>query len=547
MTPAQFLVWARLFPEPLFLVTAPGTVLAGNDAAGALVGRREAALAGTPLVDLVTTPPAQVTTYLQACARTRSLLVGALTFRDPAGHTQACRMEGAVLTPRTAETPAVLLLRGRPHPQAAEPFVRLNERFLDLSRTYRQLRQAYARLHEQREWFERTLTSIGDAVIATDPQGRVTLMNAVAEALTGWAEPEAQGRTVPEVFHIVNMTTRQGVENPVARVLREGAIVGLANDTLLIARDGTTRPIDDSGAPIYAADGRLLGVVLVFRDVTERVQAEQIRQQAQAELERRVAERTAALHQALAERQRLEREAQRAAHFALLGRLAAGVSHELRNPLAAVFLQVDLLSEELAQPSEASPAVLAEALAELRTELARVDDIVQDYLTLVRVHAVQREVQDLGAAVAAWSREFQEVVAAHDVTFQVAGLAALGPVALHASTLRRALLNLVQNAAEATPPGGTVTLTGQRRATDVQLQVRDTGSGIPAARLAQIFEPLHTTKPGGTGLGLYIVQEIATAHEGQVTVQSVEGHGTTFTLTLPHAASHEPPRQGGRE
>jgi two-component system sensor histidine kinase HydH len=121
-------------------------------------------------------------------------------------------------------------------------------------------------------------------------------------------------------------------------------------------------------------------------------------------------------------------------------------------------------------------------------------------------------------------------------------LADLGPVEFHANTLRRAVLNLVQNALDAMDPGGTVTLSGQSTVDQVQLQVRDTGSGIPAERLAQIFEPLHTTKPGGTGLGLYIVQEIMAAHGGQVTVESVEGQGTTFTLTLPREAQPLPQR-----
>ena len=536
MTPEQFLVWARLFPEPLFLVTAQGTILAGNEAAGTLVGRHGAALAGTPLFDLVTTPPLQVTTYLLACARTRSLLFGALTFRDRDGYAQAYRMEGAVLSLRTAEAPAVLLLRGRPKSQIVESFLRLNQRFLDLSKTYRQLQQAHILLHEQREWFERTLTSIGDAVIATDPQGRVTLMNAVAEALTGWTELEAQGRTVPEVFHIVNMDTRQVVENPAARVLREGIIVGLANHTLLIARDGTTRPIDDSGAPIYAPDGRMLGVVLVFRDVTARVQAEQVMQQAQAELERRVEERTAALHQAMVERQRLEQEAQRAQHFALLGQLAAGMSHEIRNPLAAVFLYVEVLAEEL-QDAAANPAAVAETLAEIKTNLARLDDLVQDYLSLVRVGAVERTPQDVGAALQAWVGEWQALAAKGGVVFQWDELATLGEIRCHLNTLRRALLNLVQNAVEAMPHGGTLTLRGQGTATQVQLVLRDTGGGIPAAQRSRIFEPLYTTKPGGTGLGLYLVREIVAAHAGQVTVESVEGQGTTVTVTLPRGTT----------
>ena len=110
----------------------------------------------------------------------------------------------------------------------------------------------------------------------------------------------------------------------------------------------------------------------------------------------------------------------------------------------------------------------------------------------------------------------------------------LGTVPFHASTLRRAILNLVQNALDAMPQGGTLTLKGEGTATQVQLQVRDTGSGIPAEQLPHIFEPLYTTTPEGTGLGLYLMQEIVAAHGWKVRVESVVGQGTTFT---PHPAA----------
>jgi signal transduction histidine kinase len=194
---------------------------------------------------------------------------------------------------------------------------------------------------------------------------------------------------------------------------------------------------------------------------------------------------------------------------------------------------VDLVTEELQQPTPESPAVVAEALAEIKTQLARLEDLVHDYLALVRVGHIHPTSQDLGAAVQTWAIEFQTLAAAQGVTLQGDGLATLGPVAVHAATLRRAVLNLVQNALEAMPQGGTLTLTGRRTPTQVQLQVQDTGSGIAVAALAQIFEPLYTTKPGGTGLGLYLVHEIVTAHGGQITVASVEGQGATFTVTLP--------------
>jgi signal transduction histidine kinase len=158
---------------------------------------------------------------------------------------------------------------------------------------------------------------------------------------------------------------------------------------------------------------------------------------------------------------------------------------------------------------------------------------VQDYLSLARVEHMERTPQDLGAALHAWASAWQGLAAARGMALQVEGVAALGQVAFHGNTLHRALLNLVQNALDAMEPGGTVTLMGQDTSAHLQIQVRDTGMGIPATRLATIFEPLYTTKPGGTGLGLYIVQEIVAAHAGQVTVESVEGQGTTVTVTLP--------------
>ncbi|HEX5689373.1 MAG TPA: PAS domain S-box protein, partial [Roseiflexaceae bacterium] len=120
-----------------------------------------------------------------------------------------------------------------------------------------------------------TLGSIGDAVIATDTQGRVTFLNDVAEALTGWPMAEAQGQEITTVFEIINEHTRQTVENPIQRTLREGHVVGLANHTLLIARDGTELPIDDSGAPIRNSAGDVIGAVLVFRDIAERKRSEE--------------------------------------------------------------------------------------------------------------------------------------------------------------------------------------------------------------------------------------------------------------------------------
>jgi PAS domain S-box-containing protein len=145
--------------------------------------------------------------------------------------------------------------------------------------------QAIASEQSAAELFATTLKSIGEAVITTDERGAVTFLNAVAQNLTGWQESEAQGKPLAEVFKIINEQSRAEVESPVSKVLREGNIVGLANHTLLISRDGREIPIDDSGAPIREGKGRIVGVVLVFRDITEQRHAETEKARLAAEVE----------------------------------------------------------------------------------------------------------------------------------------------------------------------------------------------------------------------------------------------------------------------
>ena len=152
-------------------------------------------------------------------------------------------------------------------------------------------------LRESEKRWAVTLASIGDAVIATDTGGRITFLNKVAELLTGWSMADAAGKPVQEVFRIVNEHTQAIVEDPVSKVIQTGMIVGLANHTVLLRKGGGEIPIDDSGAPIRDEEGRILGVVLIFRDITERKRAEESLRQANEGLERRVHERTAELQE----------------------------------------------------------------------------------------------------------------------------------------------------------------------------------------------------------------------------------------------------------
>lgn len=275
MTTESFLHTADLLPEPMLLVSAGGIVLAVNRAADDRLGLSSSAVRGRPLSELVTEPPDVVARYLRHCCKTRQMVLGSLTIA--AGEPLPCRAEGAVFRPTSDGAEALTLLRLVPKQSAAGQFVALNLRIEELGHEIRSRRAAEAALAEEREQLRITLASIGDAVIATDPEGRISFMNSVAEALTRWSRPEATGRPLPEVFNIVNEHTRRPAENPALRALREGTIVGLANHTLLIARDGTERLIDDSAAPVRADAGPVAGAVLVFRDVTERRRADEAR------------------------------------------------------------------------------------------------------------------------------------------------------------------------------------------------------------------------------------------------------------------------------
>jgi PAS domain S-box-containing protein len=389
------------------------------------------------------------------------------------------------------------------------------------------------------------LEQTAEVLVVTDTSGRIIRASQAAHQLAGcnvlWQDFDAvfalqcAGTMLPAPSITGNAKAPVSIPHAVLQgEVRQGL------ETTFVRSDGQIFQLLLSLGPLLNARGEVAGGIITLTDITARKQAEQALQQAHTELEQRVQERTAALRREMAERLRLEGEAQRVQHFALLGRLAAGVSHEIRNPLGAIFLHVDLLEEELQQPSSESPAQIAQALSEIRTQMARLDELVQDYLSLVRVSNIELQPHDLGSSIQAWSAEIEAQAAARSITFQLEGAENLGRVVLHAGTLRRAVLNLLQNALDAMPNGGTLSIACQSTATQVQLRVQDTGSGIPAERLGRIFEPLYTTKPEGTGLGLYIVQEIIAAHGGQITVQSVEHQGTTFIITLPRAPAEVP-------
>jgi PAS domain S-box-containing protein len=281
----DFLRVVEPLPEPTLLLTAGGTILEANRAVEGRLGLHRDRLKGKPLAHLLDDSAEEVERFLKASARSTSLTLGGLNLKRAGREPCALRAEGALLQPTGPDGEAVLVVRLIPKESSVGQFVALNQRLDSLGREIQLRQRAQDDLRDQAELTRTTLASIGDAVIATDMDGRITSMNSVAESLTGWSLTEAHGRRLEEVFRVVNETTRRPVENPADRARREGVIVGLANHSVLLARDGREIPVDDSAAPIRSTTDAVVGCVLVFRDITERRRAENLIRAKEAELQ----------------------------------------------------------------------------------------------------------------------------------------------------------------------------------------------------------------------------------------------------------------------
>ena len=433
----------------------------------------------------------------------------------------------------------------RPIADSAAPIRGAGGRILGVVLVFRDVtkqRHAEDAIAEQREWFETTLESIGDAVIATDVQGQVVFMNPIAEHLTGWRLAEARGRSCADTFNIINENTRRSVESPVSRVLAEGTVVGLANHTVLIAADGTERPIDDSGAPIRSRDGRIVGVVLVFRDVSERRRGEVERRDAALERERLLeAERAARADAERANRVKDE--------------FVAMVSHELRTPLNAILGWTQLMVKPGAGADVMTRGldVIARSTrlqTQLISDLLDISRIVSGKLQLDIAHVhlasvvgdaidtVQRDADDKHIAI---SRDLDDSV---------------GAIAGDPARVQQIVWNLLSNAIKFTPDGGQISVRLCKSPAGAQITVSDTGVGIRSDFLPHIFDRFQqadqsiTRRVGGLGLGLSIAKHLAELHGGSITADSAGiGRGATFTVVLPSSAGEraaDPASLGGR-
>jgi PAS domain S-box-containing protein len=383
--------------------------------------------------------------------------------------------------------------------------------------------RAEADVRKSEQNLETTLNSIGDAVIATDATGRVRRMNPVAERLTGWSLADAAGRPLPEVFHIINEETRQVVESPADRVLRDGLVVGLANHTVLLSRGGSEYPIADSGAPIRGPDGAINGVVLVFRDQTEERDSERLR-----------------IRSIQLEAQSLRvQEASR-----LKSEFLANMSHELRTPLNAIIGFTQLIYDGDVAPDAPQHK---EFLGDILASAGHLLQLINDVLDLSKVEAgklrFNPELVDLSALVGGIVSILRTTAADKAIRVETELDASLDDVVLDGARFKQVLYNYISNAIKFTPEGGRVTIRTQAQGGETfRLEVEDTGIGIAAGDIDRLFVEFQqldestAKRQPGTGLGLALTRRLLEAQGGTVGVRSAPGQGSTFFAIFPRRA-----------
>jgi PAS domain S-box-containing protein len=370
------------------------------------------------------------------------------------------------------------------------------------------LRDRHSReIQTREEWFRVTLTSIGDAVIATDRDGLVTFLNPVAEALIGTTAGAATGKDIRTVFPIFNEISGIPAENPVSTVMSRGCVIGLANHTVLKHADGHLIPIEDSASPIRDDSRQLIGVVLVFRDVSEERKSQEMIRKTEK--------------------------------LAAAARLSASVAHEINNPLEAI---VNLIY--IARNHAGSPPAVVEQLTLAEHEIERVAHITHQALGFYRESNAPGMVQ-MNTLIDSVLRLYSHKIGSGRIHV-VRNLSECPPVHGMAGELRQAISNVIANAIDAASAGGVIAVSSRfipaRTNGTVEVVVADSGMGISEENLKKIFEPFFTTKKDvGTGLGLWVTKEIVDRHGGAIQVRPSDGHeglgGAAFILEIPCASA----------
>ncbi|MCK5198089.1 MAG: response regulator [Spirochaetales bacterium] len=371
-------------------------------------------------------------------------------------------------------------------------------------------------LAEERERLSVTLKSIGDGVITTDILGNITLLNDIAEKLTGWTLTEAKGRPINQIFNIINEHTGEIQNSPVEKVIKTAAMVTLSNHTLLIDKKGNRIPIADSGAPIKDSDGNILGVVLVFRDVT---------------LEKK-----------------RDADILKLKKLESVGILAGGIAHDFNNILTGILGNI-----ELAALSKSYPEEFSRYLNNASKGCHRAASLTQKLLTFSKGGAPVKENASIGEIV---KESIEFILHGSNIKAEWSIPEKLWTTEVDKHQINQVIQNLILNSMESMPDGGVISASCDnitfkenhpRHGSYIMVKIKDTGTGISKDNIDKIFDPYFTTKETGSGLGLAVTHSIVHKHAGFIDVHSEHGKGTIFSIHLPVTGNQKPGRNLRKE
>ena len=365
-------------------------------------------------------------------------------------------------------------------------------------------------LANEKERLSVTLRSIGDGVITTDVDGKVIMLNRIAEILTGWSQQEAAGKHLEEIFNIINATSRQKCDSPFSKVISTNIITELESDTILISKDGTERIIADSGSPIRDRNSKIIGVVLVFRDVTQK--------------------------------RKIEDELQKIQKIESIGVLAGGLAHDFNNILTSIVGSISLALLKPDIEHKDKYLKLAENAA------TRAKDITYQLLTFSKGGNPVKKLASLENLLK-MSASFAGSGSNAEISFDIENN--LWHTEIDEGQISQVINNITLNAIHAMPSGGKILFKlrncESRVGNDllppgkfVSIQISDTGEGISKENIKKIFDPYFTTKKKGSGLGLAISYSIIKKHNGFIDVHSSPDIGTEFTIYLPASVENIP-------
>ncbi|MBW2127453.1 MAG: PAS domain S-box protein, partial [Deltaproteobacteria bacterium] len=372
-------------------------------------------------------------------------------------------------------------------------------------------KEAERALAKEKERLAVTLRSIGDGVISTDSNGAITLMNKIAEELTGWEEGKAVGRPVGEVFHIVNENRQERFGDPVKVVLQKGSIVNLPTGMLLISKEGQENIVEGSIAPIQDSEGEILGSVIVFRDLSERL--------------------------------RLEEELTRMQKLEAIGLLAGGIAHDFNNLLMGILGYITLARMNLEQRDEA-----AQCLKKAENACMRAKELAQKLVVFSKGGEPVKETVSMGKLV---KDSISLCLSGSNVRAEFSLSEDLWHVHVDEGQIAQVIHNIVQNALESMGEGGTIVTKVENveitprdsipvaAGRYVKMTIQDQGLGISRQDMSKIFDPFYTTKQMGRGLGLSICHSIVKKHGGYIGAHSRPGWGTEVTVYLPASGGGE--------